>query len=241
MKPCLTIQKSSKSSNPYELTSGIQFPNNGDRKSMHIDSRVLKEVGDNRSYYFLVYEPTRTEVILGRACKEDDDVRVEHCERDNIPILRRAGGGGTVVLSQGIIVISIAGISGIEFHLKEHMIAINERIISALLSLGVKDLSIKGISDIAIEDRKILGSSLYRRKDIVLYQGALLVDPDMCIFDRYLKHPKREPDYRRGRHHRDFITSLYNEGYGIPKSKLVEAIEAKLSQDPPWTSLMQER
>ena len=120
------------------------------------------------------------------------------------------------------------------------MIAINESIISALRCFGVEDLFIKAISDISIEDRKILGSSLYRRKDTVLYQGALLVKPDMSIFERYLKHPKREPDYRRGRTHIDFITSLYNEGYIIPKPKIVEALKVRLGTAPPWASLMRD-
>lgn len=205
---------------------------------MYIDDRMLKKVKDHNSYHFLVYEPSKTEVILGRSCKEADDVNVENCQEDNITVLRRAGGGGTVVLSQGIIVISVAGISRVKYFLKEHMITINERIISALRYFGVEGLSIKGISDIAIGDRKILGSSLYRRKDIVLYQGALLVNPDMSIFERYLKHPKREPDYRMGRPHRDFITSLYKERYEIPKSKIAESLEIRLGQGPPWISLM---
>jgi lipoate-protein ligase A len=204
---------------------------------MYIDNRVLKEVLHGSSYCFVVYEPERTEVILGRSCKELEDVRVENCVQDNVPVLRRAGGGGTVVLAKGIVVVSAAGKSSVEFHLKEHMIVMNESIISALLGLGVKNLSIKGISDIAIEDRKILGSSLYRRKEIVLYQGALLVDPDMSIFERYLKHPGREPDYRRGRAHKDFITSLHNEGCAIPTAEAIETLKTRLGQGPPWTSL----
>jgi lipoate-protein ligase A len=32
---------------------------------------------------------------------------------------------------------------------------------------------------------------------------------------RYLKHPSREPDYRAGRKHEEFVTSLAAAGYPL--------------------------
>lgn len=117
------------------------------------------------------------------------------------------------------------------------MAAVNMTIISALEDLGVKGLSIKGISDITVGDRKILGASLHRRRDVVLYQGSLLVDPEMGMFDRYLKHPKKEPDYRAGRPHREFLTSLVGHGYRISSESVIKGITGKLHEGPPWKRL----
>ncbi len=69
-----------------------------------------------------------------------------------------------------------------------------------------------GVSDLALGARKILGSSLYQTKDRWSYQGVLLVRPDRRLFDRYLAYPDREPDYRRGRGHEVFTTSLAEAG-----------------------------
>jgi lipoate-protein ligase A len=183
---------------------------------------------------YRVFEAEETLVVLGRSRKVDEDVELERCVQDGVPVLRRAGGGGTVVLSRGIVVVSLAARTTLPFHLREHMNAVNVLAVSALESLGVKNLSIRGISDIACGDRKLAGSSLYRTKDIVLYQGSLLVRPDFALFDRYLRHPSKEPDYRQGRAHRDFLTSLEAEGYPFPPETVVETLRRALAGGSPF-------
>jgi len=44
---------------------------------------------------------------------------------------------------------------------------------------------------------------------------VLNISEDPGIFERYLRHPRREPDYRQSRKHSDFVTSLKKEGYNI--------------------------
>ena len=41
-----------------------------------------------------------------------------------------------------------------------------------------------------------------------MYQASILVDLDEDKILRYLKHPSKEPDYRQGRSHKDFLISL---------------------------------
>jgi lipoate-protein ligase A len=180
------------------------------------------------------FEAEETVVVLGRSRRADEDVELERCAQDGVPVLRRAGGGGTVVLSRGIVVLSVAGRTSLPFHLREHMNAVNALAVSALESLGVRNLSIRGISDIACGERKLAGSSLYRTRDIVLYQGSILVRPDFALFDRYLRHPSKEPDYRGGRAHRDFLTSLEAEGYPFSPEAVVDALRAALAGGSPF-------
>ena len=82
----------------------------------------------------------------------------------------------------------------------------------------------KGISDIAIKDKKILGSAIYRSKDKIFYQAVLNVSENPQLFDKYLKHPKKEPDYRNGRLHSDFVTSFHAEGYVIDAISIIQAL-----------------
>ena len=90
---------------------------------------------------------------------------------------------------------------------------LNKLIISSIAETGMTDLSQRGISDIAIAGKKILGSSIYKNKDKLLYHAVLNLGEPASTFERYLKHPTREPDYRNGRNHAEFVTSLREKGY----------------------------
>ena len=70
-----------------------------------------------------------------------------------------------------------------------------------------------GISDITMAGKKILGSSIYRSKEALLYHAVLNLGEPASTFERYLKHPTKEPDYRQGRSHSEFVTSLKEIGY----------------------------
>jgi len=201
----------------------------------HLDALVLDRIHTECTYACAIYEASRIEVVLGRSSNMEGDVHVHNCLADGVPISRRSGGGGTVVLAPGVIILSIAGMSGLPFHLREHMHAVNRRIINVLEELGASGLSIEGISDIALGGRKILGSSLYRRRDLVLYQGSLLLNPDLSLMSRYLKQPQKQPEYRRERPHVEFVTSLHGSGYMIPISELIGCLEAEFGQSSPWS------
>ena len=100
----------------------------------------------------------------------------------------------------------------------------NEMIIKALRSLGVQGLVQKGISDICIRDKKVLGSSIYRNKHVLLYQAVLNISEPVISLEKYLKHPPREPGYRDRRAHRDFVTSLTAQGYHLSANEIKKAI-----------------
>jgi lipoate-protein ligase A len=185
-----------------------------------------------------IYEAHRIEVVLGRSSKIEEDVMVETCADDGIPLSRRRGGGGTVVLSPGTVILSIAGRSTLGYHLREHMNAVNRIIVDTLEQLGVNSPVIRGISDITLGMKKILGSSLYRRKDLILYQGSLLVNPDLSLMKRYLKQPRKQPLYRKERPHKDFVTSLHNEGYEIPEVEIIYKLREAFIEGSPWPPVL---
>jgi len=202
--------------------------------NFYIDDLVMDRMLQGSEYACEIYKAHRIEVVLGRSSKIEEDVMVETCADDGIPLSRRRGGGGTVVLSPGTVILSIAGRSTLQYHLREHMNAVNRIIVDTLEQLGVDSPVIRGISDITLGMKKILGSSLYRRKDLVLYQGSLLVNPDLSLMKRYLKQPRKQPAYRKDRSHEDFVTSLHNEGYEIPKVEIIDKLREAFIEGSPW-------
>jgi lipoate-protein ligase A len=76
----------------------------------------------------------------------------------------------------------------------------------------------RGTSDVAVEDRKISGNAQARRWKASLVHGTLLVDFDFELAEKLLLHPPREPEYRRGRSHRDFLVTLRALGVHVDRA-----------------------
>jgi lipoate-protein ligase A len=65
-----------------------------------------------------------------------------------------------------------------------------------------------GTSDLAVLDRKFSGNSMRVKRHSLLYHGTLLYDFPLDLVDRYLKAPPRQPQYRAGRSHDQFVANL---------------------------------
>ena len=87
---------------------------------------------------------------------------------------------------------------------------LNEAVIETIrrFSDGIPKIEQKGISDLAINGKKIAGTSLFRSKNYLLYQASILVDTKIELISKYLKHPTKRTDYRKGKSHKDFLTDL---------------------------------
>lgn len=190
------------------------------------DSYLFDNNVDTPSY--IVWIPDETCIVLGRSNNPNESLYLDNIINDMIPVYKRPSGGETVLLSNKMLVLSIV-IKQTDFKSgKLHFQDYSTKIISALDSLGIKDLGYKGISDITIKDLKILGSAIYQNKFIVFYHAVLNVSESTALIEKYIKHPKREPDYRKNRNHKDFVTSIANEKYNISVNEIKDVIEKKL-------------
>jgi len=166
-----------------------------------------------KEFEYSVWRPDKLYVILGRANNASSSLWTENIINDKVEVYKRPSGGETVILSPNMAVFS----AKMRFHkgmnTKQTFVKINSLIIKHLSGLGITDLNSRGISDISIGARKIAGSSMYLNKDVIFYHAVLNISEDVSLISKYLKHPLREPDYRMGRSHQDFVTSLHKEGY----------------------------
>lgn len=181
---------------------------------------------------FMVWQPAATVIVLGQSNQAESAVHTELAEQDGIPVYKRHSGGQTVILSPRTLVISVRLIAERLDNPQVYFKRINHLILTALANLGISDLNEKGISDIAIGEKKILGSSIYRKKNMVFYHAVLNIAETPAFIGRYLKHPVREPDYREGRKHEEFVTSIHLEGYPLPteavRDSIVEMLNSKI-------------
>ena len=178
--------------------------------------------------YVAAYVQSEVEVVHGPSCKPERDVRLDVCAREGIPIHARRGGGGTVVLAPGMVVVIVVG----PRHSGESIINLFSRIHDGLIA--AIDPSNKfcigkdGISDLCIGGKKILGSSLFltAQPNFFYYQSVLMVDPDVSLLEKYLSHPPKEPAYRQGRSHGDFCTTLKAQGCQLSCEEICGMVES---------------
>ncbi len=180
---------------------------------------------------FKIWQPDSDMIVLGASNRIDESVYTERAKRDGIAVLKRPSGGETVLLSPKTLCISIAVKRGQALSPKRYFQVFNEIIIGVLRGFGVLNLGMKGISDISIGERKILGSAIYQNKDKILYHAVLNMAEDTEKIEKYLKHPKREPDYRLNRRHRDFVTSLVSQGYVLSIESIQMALEKQIREE----------
>jgi lipoate-protein ligase A len=183
-----------------------------------------------------VDRPPDTVVVLGSGSDPVFEVNVAACRADGIPILRRRGGGCSVVLDPGNVIVSVTA-TGLPFgHHRRQFDALCAWLIEGLSAVGIPGVRQAGISDLAIGDRKVSGAAIYRSRDLLYYSATLLVEADIDRIERYLQHPPREPDYRAGRSHRDFVTNLTDVMTALPDAA---SSKGEFAQAERWASILQ--
>jgi lipoate-protein ligase A len=182
------------------------------------DSELLRSGNSSGSY--MVWVPERLMVVIGKGSNPELELITNLISEDDVPVIRRDTGGCAVVLSPEMVVVSFLMKNDKDRKQGEYFRLFDKMILSALRKLGVESLEMAGSSDITLNGLKVAGSSIYRNKDIVFFHAIINLNGGVGAMERYLKIPPREPDYRNGRSHKDFVTSFKAQGYVIDPQKL---------------------
>jgi lipoate---protein ligase len=156
-----------------------------------------------------LWESPTYAVVVGSGGSVPIDVNGAVCTTDGIPILRRASGGGTVVLGPGCLCFSLVLNYDAAPRLNEIPASnryILGRVVRALAP--VVSASVEGTSDLGVGGVKFSGNAQQRKRTHFLHHGTLLCGFDLTRVARYLNPPERQPDYRRDRPHAEFVTNL---------------------------------
>jgi lipoate-protein ligase A len=179
--------------------------------NLALDEALLLEADEGRGGEVLrVWECRRPVVVLGAGCWLAQDVDEAACERDGVPILRRASGGGTVLLGPGCLLYSLVLSYERDPALQDvsaSYVAILDRVRAALDGV-LPAIELAGTSDLAAAGRKFSGSAQQRKRHYLLHHGTLLSAFDLGKVGRYLRQPARQPDYRERRDHAAFLMNL---------------------------------
>lgn len=164
-------------------------------------------------------------VVLSRGRAAGQELFLERCWRDRVPIVIRPSGGGAVVLAPGVVAASVLDQADPNERFPEpYFRRFCTQVKEALAACDVVGVTLRGTSDLCIGERKIAGSSLRLWQGHVLFQVAVLVEADVALLERYLRMPSRQPAYRRGRSHREFVTTLAREGHPVSVEEVAAAL-----------------
>lgn len=165
------------------------------------------------------WEWPATAVVVGSGGRIAEDVDEAACSAEDVPILRRSSGGGTVLLGRGCLLYSL--VLCYERHPQLADIRGSYRYIlgriGAALADGVGPIEQFGISDLVLAGRKFSGTAQQRKQTFLLHHGTLLYDMDLSQMPRYLREPPRQPEYRGGRTHLAFVGNLPLSGEEIKR------------------------
>lgn len=181
------------------------------------------------------WTPPSTFVVAGYANQAAREVDLEACAVRGIPVFRRVSGGGTVLQGPGCLnyalVLQVA--QAVEL---QSIVAANayvlERHRRAMENLLGRPVRVQGQTDLAIDGRKFSGNAQRRRRRAALFHGTFLLGLDVELVEAVLRQPSREPAYRAGRLHREFVVNLK-----LPAEAVKEALRRAWGADEPLAAV----
>ena len=156
-------------------------------------------------------------VVVGRSGKTAVECFKDKCMAQNIKIIRRISGGGTVLQGAGCLNYSLILSYDNAKKLKDinssydHILGIMSR------AFKEKDISVKylPISDMVYKNKKFSGNAQARKKKFLLHHGTILYDFDFSKISEYIQYPPKEPEYRASREHEEFVVNLRISRYSL--------------------------
>ncbi len=157
------------------------------------------------------WEPRQHFVVLGYSNRTRAEVNLDSCKMLGISVLRRCSGGGTVLQGPGCLnyalILKIQGELPLT-NIAEANAFIMNRNRNALNSLLGGKVLIQGHTDLTLQGLKFSGNSQRRKRHYLLFHGSFLLNLDLALVEQVLQMPSKQPQYRRSRGHKDFLTNL---------------------------------
>jgi lipoate-protein ligase A len=199
-----------------------------------LDEALLEEAeaaGDEREV-LRIWESPQPLVVIGRSSRIEEEVAVARCRELGVPVIRRSSGGAAIVAGPGClmyaVVLSYARRPQLK-NLDEAHRTVLESLAAALARLHA-GVCWAGTSDLAIGEHKFSGNSLRCKRSHLVYHGTLLYDFPLALVGELLKTPPRQPEYRQGRAHGEFVANL-----PLSRAELRSAVLAAFPTDGPLT------
>lgn len=172
-------------------------------EQLQIEESLLRAATGN---YCLINRGSPRAIVMGISGKPPELLHLDLVRRDNIPVIRRFSGGGTVIVDSNTLFVSFLFDTA-----ALPLTPFPEPILRWSTALYQQAWQIPGFTsrenDYVIHNHKCGGNAQYIRKNRWLHHTSFLWDYDPANM-AYLTLPSRRPAYRADRDHTAFLTRL---------------------------------
>ncbi|KAH6801518.1 Biotin/lipoate A/B protein ligase family [Perilla frutescens var. hirtella] len=186
-------------------------------QQLHLEERLLRTSSDN--WCIINDGTTRPTIVMGISGKPKELLDTDAVLRDEIPVIRRFSGGGTVIVDQGTIFVTFIcnkdAIPGLQSYPQPIMSW--SSLIYKNIFQGIGDFSLRE-NDYVLGNRKFGGNAQSITKTRWVHHTSFLWDYEVSNMG-YLKMPDRAPEYRQARSHLEFICRMKDY---ISRSKFID-------------------
>lgn len=195
-------------------------------QQLHLEERLLRASSDN---WCIINDGTNhPNIVMGISGKPEELIEIELVLHDQVPVIRRFTGGGTVIVDEGTIFVTFicnkSAIPGLQPYPRPIMSWTSQLYQSVFEAYGDFHLC---ENDYAFGAYKIGGNAQSITKDRWIHHTSFLWDYDAKSMD-YLKVPDRAPEYRKARSHAEFLCRLKDKM--TSRSAFIERTIASLEE-----------
>ncbi|MFA6118305.1 MAG: lipoate--protein ligase family protein [Parachlamydiales bacterium] len=171
---------------------------------LRLEEFLLKAKTDS---FCIISEGRKDAIVLGISNKSNELVHINNAKKDNIQVIRRFSGGGSVFVDKDTVFVTFifsSDLLKIDLY-PETIMKWSEGFYKKVFDS--EDFKLIE-NDFVFKDKKIAGNAQYIKKNRFLLHTSFLFDFDIKKINKYLQVPKKAPAYRNKRNHEDFITKI---------------------------------
>ncbi|XP_068643506.1 uncharacterized protein [Aristolochia californica] len=177
-------------------------------QQLNLEQRLLRTSTEN--WCIVNHGVNPPTIVMGTSGKLSELIEIESVLQEGVPVIRRFSGGGTVIVDEGTIFVTLIcskdAVPGLQPYPRSIMSWTGELYGQALE--GIADFHLRE-NDYVFGDLKFGGNAQSITKDRWLHHTSFLWDYDERNM-AYLRMPRRSPQYRLARNHREFLCSMKN-------------------------------
>ncbi len=169
--------------------------------NLAIEEILLKESTEE----YLILGINSQSVIIGKHQPAHREVNTRYVTENNIPVIRRISGGGTVFHDEGNL--NFTFIRSCEAGKQVDFRKYTKPVIGFLATLGV-DAKFEGKNDLKVDGYKISGNAEHVHRNRVLHHGTLLFDSSLNALGKSLRKDKSSYSSRGVESNPSSVTNL---------------------------------